>query len=101
MKLDVHLFGTRFQNPVLLAAGTCGFGRELADAVDIERLGGFVTKSVTLEPRAGNPGPACHGVSGRHAELDRPREPRTRKGPSREAPVDRCQRPANRGSSSA
>lgn len=55
MSLPVRLFGTTFQNPVLLAAGTCGFGRELADVVDLEALGGIVTKSVTLEPRAGNP----------------------------------------------
>lgn len=57
MKLEIDLFGTTFQNPVLLAAGTCGFGVELADVVDLEALGGFVTKSVTLEPRAGNPPP--------------------------------------------
>jgi len=53
----VEVFGTTFQNPVLLAAGTCGFGQELADVVELEALGGFVTKSVTLEPRAGNPAP--------------------------------------------
>lgn len=54
---DIALFGTTFQNPVLLAAGTCGFGREVADVIDVEALGGLVTKSVTLEPRAGNPAP--------------------------------------------
>lgn len=53
----MKLFGTDVQNPVHLAAGTCGFGREVCDVVDLERLGGFVTKSVTLEPRAGNPAP--------------------------------------------
>lgn len=53
----IELFGTHFQNPVLLAAGTCGFGAELAEVVDLERLGGMVTKSVTLEPRWGNPAP--------------------------------------------
>lgn len=52
-----QLLGTSFQNPVLLAAGTCGFGREVAGVVDLEALGGLVTKSVTLEPRAGNPSP--------------------------------------------
>jgi dihydroorotate dehydrogenase (NAD+) catalytic subunit len=51
------LFGVTFQNPVLLAAGTCGFGREVAEVVDLESLGGLVTKSVTLEPRWGNPAP--------------------------------------------
>ena len=57
MRLETEVFGARFQNPVMLAAGTCGFGRELSDVLDVERLGGFVTKSVTLEPRLGNPAP--------------------------------------------
>ena len=57
MRLEQDLFGAGFQNPVMLAAGTCGFGRELADVVELDRLGGLVTKSVTLEPRAGNPRP--------------------------------------------
>ena len=57
MQLEQELFGARFQNPVLLAAGTCGFGRELAGVMELDRLGGLVTKSVTLEPRAGNPKP--------------------------------------------
>lgn len=57
MRLQTDLFGATFQNPVMLAAGTCGFGLELADVMDLDALGGFVTKSVTLEPRAGNPAP--------------------------------------------
>lgn len=57
MRLATDLFGVRFQNPVLLAAGTCGFGVELQDVIDVDRLGGFVTKSVTVEPRAGNAAP--------------------------------------------
>ena len=57
MLLEQELFGARFQNPVMLAAGTCGFGRELARVVELDRLGGLVTKSVTVEPRAGNAEP--------------------------------------------
>lgn len=57
MAEPIELFGTTFQNPVLLAAGTCGFGAEVSEVVDLERLGGIVTKSVTLEPRGGNPAP--------------------------------------------
>jgi len=57
VKLETHAFGVEFQNPVLLAAGTCGFGMELAEVLDLEALGGFVTKSVTVEPRSGNPAP--------------------------------------------
>jgi dihydroorotate dehydrogenase (NAD+) catalytic subunit len=51
------VFGARFQNPVLLASGTAGFGRELAGVMDLERLGGLVTKAVSLEPRPGNVAP--------------------------------------------
>ena len=57
MRLETDVLGVRFQNPVLLAAGTCGFGMELQDVIDLEALGGFVTKSVTMEPRTGNPAP--------------------------------------------
>jgi dihydroorotate dehydrogenase (NAD+) catalytic subunit len=51
----VELFGTTFQNPILLAAGTAGFGRELDRVIDIDVLGGIVTKAVTPEPRQGHP----------------------------------------------
>lgn len=53
----VQTFGTTFQNPVLLAAGIAGFGREVARVIDLRRLGGLVTKAVTTEPRAGAPPP--------------------------------------------
>src|SRR5690606_8517913 len=46
-----------FQNPVLLASGTCGYGEELDGAFDIDQLGGLSTKAVTVEPRAGNAAP--------------------------------------------
>ena len=52
-----EVFGVRFQNPVMLAAGTCGFGRELEGVLDLESLGGLVTKSVTMAARLGNPAP--------------------------------------------
>lgn len=51
------MFGVRFQNPVLLAAGTAGFGREVDGVIDLEVLGGIVTKAVTPEPRRGHPAP--------------------------------------------
>ncbi len=50
----IAVFGTTFQNPVLLAAGTAGFGRELAGVMALDRLGGLVTKAVSPEPRSGN-----------------------------------------------
>jgi len=51
------VFGQTFQNPILLAAGTAGFGRELDGVIDLDCLGGIVTKAVSLEPRSGNPAP--------------------------------------------
>jgi dihydroorotate dehydrogenase (NAD+) catalytic subunit len=51
------VFGYTFQNPILLAAGTAGFGRELDGIVDLDALGGIVTKAVSLEPRRGNAPP--------------------------------------------
>jgi dihydroorotate dehydrogenase (NAD+) catalytic subunit len=55
--LSRNFLGHRFQNPILLAAGTAGFGRELDGIVDLDRLGGLVTKAVSRLPRDGNPPP--------------------------------------------
>jgi len=55
--LAVTAAGIEFQNPVLLAAGTAAYGRELARVVNLDRLGGFVTKAISLEPRHGAPSP--------------------------------------------
>lgn len=57
MRLGANLLGTEFANPLLLAAGTAGYGVELDDIIDLDRLGGLVTKAVTPEPREGNPAP--------------------------------------------
>ncbi len=55
--LSRTVLGLQFQNPLLLAAGTAGFGRELDGVMDLERLGGLVTKAVSVEPRHGNAPP--------------------------------------------
>lgn len=57
MNLQQSLLGTTFQNPLLLASGTCGYGEELDGILDIDRLGGLSIKAVTVEPRAGNAAP--------------------------------------------
>jgi len=44
-------------NPVLVAAGTFGYGEEYAKLIDLNKLGGIITKTVTLEPKEGNPSP--------------------------------------------
>jgi dihydroorotate dehydrogenase (NAD+) catalytic subunit len=59
-----QLFGVAFQNPVLLASGTAGFGREVRDVIDLDALGGLVTKAVTPEPRRGHPAPRVAEFAG-------------------------------------
>ena len=54
--LQTKFSGIAFKNPVVLASGTCGFGREYNDIFDIERLGGICSKGLTLNPRQGNSG---------------------------------------------
>jgi len=55
--LAVDLGSLRLGNPVLVASGTFGSAGELAGLVDLARLGGIVTKTVTVKPRPGNPPP--------------------------------------------
>ncbi len=52
----VSFAGVAMKNPVVLASGTCGFGRELGGYFDISRLGGIASKGLTLNPRSGNEG---------------------------------------------
>lgn len=52
--MSTTVLGIAFQNPVLLASGTAGFGLELDGVTDLDALGGVVTKAVSLAPRAGN-----------------------------------------------
>jgi dihydroorotate dehydrogenase (NAD+) catalytic subunit len=57
VELSRELLGQRFQNPLLLASGTAGFGRELNGVINLDRLGGLVTKAVSVAPRKGNAPP--------------------------------------------
>jgi len=56
-ELQVRLGSLTLPNPVLVAAGTFGYGVEFARAVRLERLGGLITKTLTKRPRHGNPPP--------------------------------------------
>jgi dihydroorotate dehydrogenase (NAD+) catalytic subunit len=53
--ISVDFAGLKLANPVFVTSGTCGYADELADFTDLNRLGGFITKSITLKPRKGNP----------------------------------------------
>ncbi len=54
--LSVRVGNIDLLNPVMLASGTCGFGRELAEYMDFSQIGGICSKGLTLLPREGNPG---------------------------------------------
>lgn len=55
--LSTSIGALQLKNPVLTASGTFGYGEEFADFIDLNRLGGFIVKGTTLEPRQGNPYP--------------------------------------------
>jgi len=55
--LGIKIGSLLFKNPVLMASGTCGYGSEFNDFIDIAQLGGLIVKGTTLEPREGNPYP--------------------------------------------
>jgi dihydroorotate dehydrogenase (NAD+) catalytic subunit len=55
--LRIKIGSLLFKNPVLMASGTCGYGSEFDDFIDISQLGGIIVKGTTLEPRHGNPYP--------------------------------------------
>jgi dihydroorotate dehydrogenase (NAD+) catalytic subunit len=62
--LAVNVAGIDFQNPILLAAGTAAYGREIARVIDLDKLGGLVTKAVSVEPRSGAPSPRVADFEG-------------------------------------
>ncbi len=57
MKESFILRDVEFKNRILVASGTFGYGDEVSDLVDISKLGGIVTKSLSMKPRDGNPNP--------------------------------------------
>ena len=63
--LSVKIGALRLRNPIIAASGTFGYGLEFAHLVDLETIGGFVTKGLSLNPIQGSPAPRlCHTPSG-------------------------------------
>jgi dihydroorotate dehydrogenase (NAD+) catalytic subunit len=63
--LDVHVGALKLRNPILIASGIIGYGQEYERLVDLDSIGGIVTKTVTRRPRAGNPPPrVCETPAG-------------------------------------
>lgn len=54
VNLNIKIGGLSLKNPVLTASGTFGYGTEFSDFIDLNRLGGFIVKGTTLNPREGN-----------------------------------------------
>lgn len=63
MNTSVNIAGVEFKNPVMTASGTFGSGMEYGDFVDLNKLGGVVTKGVSSVPWPGNPTPRVAEVS--------------------------------------
>ncbi len=55
-RLELRIGEATFKNPVFLASGPAGYGLEYCDFIDLKSLGGVVTKTITLNPAAGNAG---------------------------------------------
>ncbi len=56
-KISVSLGKLKLANPVMVASGTFGYGKEYQDLVPLKKLGALVTKTITLKPKSGNPPP--------------------------------------------
>ena len=53
--LSVNIGSLKLRNPIMLASGTVGYGNEISEFSDLNKLGAIVTKSLSLKPRKGNP----------------------------------------------
>ena len=62
--LSVTIGRLRLKNPVMVASGTFGFGEEYRDFLDVNHLGGIVSKGISLRPVAGNPPPRIFETEG-------------------------------------
>ncbi|MBQ7199656.1 MAG: dihydroorotate dehydrogenase [Selenomonadaceae bacterium] len=54
--LETEICGIKMKTPILTASGTCGFGEEFENFVELDKLGGVMVKCLTLKPRSGNKG---------------------------------------------
>lgn len=61
--LQVELDGLYFKNPILVASGTFGYGQEYEELINLDKLGGIITKTITLEPKKGNSPPRVRETS--------------------------------------
>ena len=62
--LDVQLGRLHLANPITVASGTFGYAREMAGLVEVSRLAAILPKTITAQPRAGNPPPRTVETTG-------------------------------------
>lgn len=60
MNTSVNIAGIKMKNPVTVASGTFGYGREFEEFIDLNKLGGICTKGTSLKPKAGNKPPRVY-----------------------------------------
>ncbi|MGH9771504.1 MAG: dihydroorotate dehydrogenase [Candidatus Acidiferrales bacterium] len=63
-RVDCTMAGIHFNNPVLTASGTFGYGQEFARLIDLNQLGGIVVKGISADPMPGNPPPRIYETEG-------------------------------------
>jgi len=63
-RTEIKIGAVTLRNPVLLASGPAGYGLEYEGMIDLRRIGGVVTKTISFEPREGNPGTRLHETGG-------------------------------------
>ena len=59
-RIDIDVAGIHFENPVLTASGTFGYGQEFAQLIDLNQLGGICVKGISADPMEGNPSPRIY-----------------------------------------
>ena len=65
MNTKINFAGIEMKNPVTVSSGTFGYGREYSQYIDLNKLGGIITKGTSLKPKSGNKSPrVCETASG-------------------------------------
>jgi len=59
-RIETEVAGIHFENPVLTASGTFGYGQEFAELIDLNQLGGICVKGISADPMEGNPSPRIY-----------------------------------------
>jgi dihydroorotate dehydrogenase (NAD+) catalytic subunit len=87
--LRISVADLSFQNPIVLAAGTAGYGEELERVMSVDSLGGLVTKAVSAQPRSGAPAPRVAEFEGGMIQRGGAGQSGTRRGEPRKDSVAR------------